>query len=194
MCYCIQCAYCFECYIYVGRQDELCRAKGNFLMDIGLKMKPKMILIVLKGSKCFRWRNGGTNIARNTYAAQKIQARSFIPLRSRMRDWKPVTKDEMYMMWSNRSETGFLLGCGYTSGHPCLQGAVLELTLSVGQGMVPERLCPLWTSVEESCTSALFFVPCGMSEEQHQRVCVKFYAKLGRNGGETFGMLRTAFD
>jgi len=28
----------------------------------------------------------------NTYAAQKIQARSFIPLRSRMRDWKPVTK------------------------------------------------------------------------------------------------------
>ena len=33
----------------------------------------------------------------NIYAAQKIQARSFIPLRSRMRDWKPVTKDEMYM-------------------------------------------------------------------------------------------------
>ena len=28
----------------------------------------------------------------NTYAVQKIQARSFIPLRSRMRDWKPVTK------------------------------------------------------------------------------------------------------
>jgi len=35
----------------------------------------------------------------NTYAAQKIQARSFIPLRSRMRDWKPVTnKDEMYVV------------------------------------------------------------------------------------------------
>jgi len=31
----------------------------------------------------------------NTYAAQKIQARSLIPLRSRMRDWQPVTKDEM---------------------------------------------------------------------------------------------------
>jgi len=31
----------------------------------------------------------------NTYAAQKIQARSFIPLCSRMRDWKPVTEDEM---------------------------------------------------------------------------------------------------
>jgi hypothetical protein len=30
----------------------------------------------------------------NTCALQKIQARSFIPLRSRMRDWKPVTKDE----------------------------------------------------------------------------------------------------
>jgi len=34
----------------------------------------------------------------NTYAAQKIEARSFIPLRSRMRDWKPVTKDEMYVV------------------------------------------------------------------------------------------------
>jgi len=31
----------------------------------------------------------------NTYAAQKIQARSFIPLRSRIRDWQPVTKDEI---------------------------------------------------------------------------------------------------
>jgi len=35
----------------------------------------------------------------NTYAAQKIQARSFIPLRFRMLDWKPVTnKDEMYVV------------------------------------------------------------------------------------------------
>jgi len=34
----------------------------------------------------------------NTYAARKIQVRSFIPLQSRMRDWKPVTKDEMYVV------------------------------------------------------------------------------------------------
>jgi len=34
----------------------------------------------------------------NTYVAKKIQARSFIPLRSKMRDWKPVTKDEMYVV------------------------------------------------------------------------------------------------
>ena len=34
----------------------------------------------------------------NTYEAQKIQARNFIPLRSRMRDWKPVTKDEMFVV------------------------------------------------------------------------------------------------
>ena len=34
----------------------------------------------------------------NNYAAQKIQARSFIPLRSRMRNWKPVTKDKMYVV------------------------------------------------------------------------------------------------
>jgi hypothetical protein len=35
---------------------------------------------------------------RNTYAVQKLQARSFIPLRSRMWDWKPVSKDEMYVV------------------------------------------------------------------------------------------------
>jgi len=37
----------------------------------------------------------------------------------------------------------FLLGCGYTSGHPCVQGGVLELPLSLGQGMVPARLSVL---------------------------------------------------
>jgi len=36
----------------------------------------------------------------NTYAAQKIQARRFIQLRSRMRDWKPVTKDEIYVVFA----------------------------------------------------------------------------------------------
>ena len=36
-----------------------------------------------------------------------------------------------------------LLGCGYTSSHPCLQGGVLELSLSLGQGMVPPRLSDL---------------------------------------------------
>jgi hypothetical protein len=37
----------------------------------------------------------------------------------------------------------FLLGCVYTLGHPCLQGGVLELPLSLGQGMVPARLSVL---------------------------------------------------
>ena len=48
----------------------------------------------------------------------------------------------------------------------------------------------------ESCTSTwLLFVPCGMSEEQEQEqsVCIKFCVKLGRNGAETYEMLRTAF-
>ena len=36
-----------------------------------------------------------------------------------------------------------LLGCGYTSGHPCLQGGVLELPHSLGQGMVPVCLSVL---------------------------------------------------
>jgi len=29
MCYCIQCTYCFECYIYMGGHVKLCRAKGT---------------------------------------------------------------------------------------------------------------------------------------------------------------------
>ena len=33
-----------------------------------------------------------------------------------------------------------------------------------------------------------------MSEEQEQRVYIKFCVKLGRNGTETFEILRTAFD
>jgi len=37
----------------------------------------------------------------------------------------------------------FLLCCGYTSGHPCLQGGILELPLSLGQGMVPAHLSVL---------------------------------------------------
>jgi hypothetical protein len=46
----------------------------------------------------------------------------------------------------------------------------------------------------ESCTCALLlFVPCRMSEEQEQRVCIKFCVKLGRNGAKTFEMFRTAF-
>jgi len=37
----------------------------------------------------------------------------------------------------------FLLSCGYTSGHPCLQGGILELPLSLGWGMVPVHLSVL---------------------------------------------------
>jgi len=37
---------------------------------------------------------------RNAYAKQKLQARGFISLRSRMREWEPVTKDEMYVVLS----------------------------------------------------------------------------------------------
>jgi hypothetical protein len=37
----------------------------------------------------------------------------------------------------------YLLGCGYTSVHPCLQGGVLECPLSLGQGLVPAHLSVL---------------------------------------------------
>ena len=41
----------------------------------------------------------GANSARNKHlCSTKIQSRGFIPLCSRMRDWKPVTKDEMYVV------------------------------------------------------------------------------------------------
>ena len=46
----------------------------------------------------------------------------------------------------------------------------------------------------EPCNCALsLFVPCGMLKEQEQRLCIKFCVKLGRNGVETFEILRTAF-
>jgi len=44
----------------------------------------------------------------NTYAAQKTQARRFIPLHSRMRDWKPVTKDEMYVVLALFMQIGII--------------------------------------------------------------------------------------
>jgi len=34
---------------------------------------------------------------------------------------------------------------------------------------------------------------CGMSKEHERHMCIKFCVKLGRNGAETFEMLRTAF-
>ena len=45
----------------------------------------------------------------NIYAAQKIQVRSFIPLRSRMRDWNLVTKDEMYVVLALFMLVGIIL-------------------------------------------------------------------------------------
>jgi len=91
-----------------------------------------------------------------------------------------------------------LLSCSYTSGHPCLQGGVLERPFSLGQ----DGLCKGWyqrTFVSfgqiESCTCALLlFLPCGMSEEKQQRLCIVFCVKLGRNGAEIFEMLRTVFN
>ena len=44
----------------------------------------------------------------------------------------------------------FLFSCGYTSGLTYLQGGVLELPLSLGQGMVPAHLsvhCELWSKI-----------------------------------------------
>ena len=81
--------------------EDMTNYVGQILINMGLKMKPKMKLIVLKCSKCFLMTNELVElIARetDTYPAQKIQTRSFSPLRSKMRDWKPVTKDEMYVV------------------------------------------------------------------------------------------------
>ena len=78
---------------YVGQRE-------NFFDNCASQNEAKMKLTVLKCSKCFFDDELVELIVRetNTYAAQKIQARSFIPLRSRMQDWKPVTKDEMYVI------------------------------------------------------------------------------------------------
>jgi len=80
----------------VGGHDKLCRVKGNFFDNCG----PQNETHCAKVFKMFFDDELVELIVRetNTYAAQKIQARSFIPLRSRMRDWKPLTKDNMYVV------------------------------------------------------------------------------------------------
>ena len=67
--------------------------------------------------------------------------------------WFMIIWNELFKFWHERFKYTrsdqkvprliFLLGCGCTSGHPCLQGGFLELPLSLGQGMVPARLSAL---------------------------------------------------
>ena len=79
-----------------------------------------------------------------------------------------------------------LLGCGYTSGHPCLQGGVLELPLSLGQGMVPAHLSVLCELRPCYCSC------CAGCWKSKSSVCASSFVWNGRNGAETFEMLITA--
>ena len=100
MCYCIQCDYCFDCYIYVGGRAELCREREQFVDKYGSQNEAQNETHSAKAFKMFFDDQLVELIVceTNTYAAQKIQVRIFIPLRSSMRNWKPVTKDEMYVV------------------------------------------------------------------------------------------------
>ena len=88
MCYCIQCAYCFECYIYVGGHDNYVGQREQFVQNYEPQNETQNETHCAKVFKMFFDDQLMEPIVRetNTYAAQKIQARSFIPLRSRMRD------------------------------------------------------------------------------------------------------------
>ena len=86
----------------------------------------------------------------------------------------------------------FLLGLG-TLRNTRLLGGVLGLPLSLGQGMIPARLCPSWASVEESCAPVPYYCSCRVGRRKTKSsVCAYFDLKLGINGAETFKMLRTA--
>ena len=66
-----------------------------------------------------------------------------------------------------------------------MQGGVLELPLSLGQGMVPARLSDLCELRSKRVVYLRLVIV--------RVVCIKFCVKLVRNGAETFEMLRTAF-
>jgi len=82
----------------------------------------------------------------------------------------------------------FLLGCGTLQDTPVCR-VVSYNSLSPWDKEWSQRASQPFVSFgrRESCTSALLlFVPCGMSEEQEQRVCINFCVKLERNGAERF--------
>ena len=74
-----------------------------------------------------------------------------IPREHRFKNITMHTATHLLLTWYTRFDQKaprmiFLLSCGYTLGHPCLQGGVLELPLPLGQGTVPARfsvLCEL---------------------------------------------------
>jgi hypothetical protein len=68
---------------YYGPQNEV-KNETHFAKVVKMFFDDQLVVLIVRET--------------NSYAAQKIQARSFIPLCSRMRDWKPVTKDEMYVV------------------------------------------------------------------------------------------------
>ena len=97
MCYCIQCAYCLECNITWEDMTNYAGQREQFIDNYGPQNEAQNDTSCAKVFKMFF--DGGTNSARNKHLrSTKIQATSFISLRSRMRDWKPVTKDEMYVV------------------------------------------------------------------------------------------------
>jgi hypothetical protein len=82
-----------------GRTWQIMEGKGKiFLITVRLKMKPKMKHTVLKCLTCLLMTKLVELIVRETNTYYSTKKTSFIPLRSRKWDWKPVTKDEMYVV------------------------------------------------------------------------------------------------
>ena len=76
-----------------------------------------------------------------------------------------------------------------------MQGGVLELPLSLGQGMVPARLSDLCELRSKRVVYQRLVIVRAMRDVGRARAALvhQVFVKLGRNGAETFEMLRTAF-
>jgi len=87
----------------------------------------------------------------NTHATQKIQARSFIPLRSRMRDWKPITKDEMYVVLALFMLMGIIQKPtlrSYVSKNYILATPIFASTISMDRF---ESICKFYAFQQQPC-------------------------------------------
>jgi len=84
MCYCIQCAYCLSAACTWEDMTNYIRQREQFVDNYGPQNEAQNETHCAKVFKMFVDDELVELIVRktNTYAAQKIQARSFIPLRS----------------------------------------------------------------------------------------------------------------
>ena len=101
----------------------------------------------------------------------------------------------IYKVWSVFRDWFFFTRLWVYFGIPLFAGWCPRTSSLPGTRDGPRApLSPLWASVKESCVPAPRYFSCRAGcRKSKSSACIKFCVKLGRNGAETFQMLRTAF-